>query len=283
MSLDGAVGGAYPRGVEFPMSLKLEERERVFTTSGTYLGGVDLAPLLVEVAAPVTVVFNVAYSIVDDDGVPAGAGGMAADIGIQTDVHKIVGGQELLVMATADLPAFFDGWRQFGGSDVDALDLPAPPTAEDMDAAVGAVERPAKKGRRFLTRRQQRQLERPVLSSLATPTFYYHGHDDIYFVLESRTDRLARLVLRRLLALKAGSARRRQRVTVPDPGDHVAASLLDESHGWTGEISESTPESVSIALAPVTWRLGQRLPRKPAYYAVFDIPSKEWELRRFVP
>jgi hypothetical protein len=269
--------------VGFPISLKCEEREHVFTTSGTYLAGADLAPLLVEVAASVTAVFNVAYSIVDDDGVPATAGEMAAYIGIQTDVHKIAGGQEFLVMASADLPAFFGGWRQFGGYDVDVLDWPAPPTAADVGAAVAAVERPAKQGRRFLTRRQEQRLEGLVLSSLATPTVYYHGHDDTYFELESRTDRLTGLVLRRLLALEAGSAWRRQRVTVPDPGDHIAAKLLDESHAWTGEISESTPESVSIALAPVAWRLGQRHPRKPAYYAVFDIPSKEWELRRFVP
>jgi hypothetical protein len=265
------------------MLLKFEEREGLFTTAGAGLRGVDIAPLLVQVAAPVAVVFNVGWFTIDNDGVPAGAGEMAADIGVQTDVHKLVGGQELLVMPSADLPAFFDGWRQFDPWEVDALDWPAPPTAAELANAVAVVDRRPPQRRRFRTRGQGRRLRKPVLSSLATPTFYYHGHDDFYFGLESRTDRLARLVLRRLIAVEAGSAWRSQPVTVPDPGDDVVARLVDSSREWMGEIAESTPESVSIALTASAGRGGRRSPRKPSYLAVFDIPSQEWALRRFVP
>ncbi len=261
------------------MEFKLVERERVFTTHGAFIAGVDLAPLLVHVGAPIAAVFNVNWFT--PDGVPE-AGEMAAEIGVEAEVHKLVDGQELLVMASADLPAFFDGWRQFGPWEVDVLDLPAPPTAAEMDDAVAAVERPPPQRGRLRSRRQERGLAGPVLSSLASPTFYYHGHEDACVRLESRTDRLSRLVLGRCIALEAGKAWRRQRVTVLDPGDDVVARLLDDSHEWMGEISERSPESVSIALSPSTWRDRRRSSGKPSYVAVFDIPSQEWELRRVV-
>ena len=140
------------------MLFKLEERERVFTASGAGLCGVDIAPLLLQVAAPVALVFNVAWSIVDNDDVPGGAGELAADIGVQTDAHELVDGQELLVMASADLPAFFDGWRQFAGYGVDVLDVPAPPTAAEVGDAVAAVDQPAAQRRRFRTQGQERRF-----------------------------------------------------------------------------------------------------------------------------
>ena len=263
------------------MSLTLQEREGVFITVGAGAGGVDLTPLLVQLAAPVAIVFNVDWSIDYDDGMPANAGELAADVGVQTEVQKLVDGRELLVMASADLPAFFDGWRRFGPRNVDVLDWPAPPTATELGEAVAAVDPPESQQRRFLRRGHKRRLRSPVLSSLARPTFHYHGHDDYYFGLESRTDRLARLVLRRLIALEAGSAWKRQSVTVPDPGDDVVARLLDDSHKWTSNLSDSTPESVTIALTARGAR-GGRSSLKPSYVAIFHIPSQEWELLRVV-
>src|SRR5262249_36923525 len=107
------------------------------------------------------------------------------------------------------------------------------------------------------------------------------GHDDCYFTVESRTDRLPRMVLRRLLAVEARSAWRRQPPDLPDPGEEVAERLLDQSHAWTAKIIESTPEWVAVALWPLPCRPWV-LEGTPAYWCVFDIPMERWELRRFV-
>jgi hypothetical protein len=271
----------YPADVGFPISFRLEKREGVLTTSGVRLRGVDLAPLLVQVAAPVALIFNANWLIFDD--VPAGAGDLAAVSGVQADVRKLVGGHEALVITSADLRAFFDGWQHFGPVDIDAVDWPTPPTGAELESAVAALDQPTTQPRRFHKRRHERRFRGPVLSALTTPTFYYHGHDDHYFYLESRTDHLARLVLRRLIALEAGFAWKRQRITVPDPGDDVVARLLDDSHEWMHEISDSTPESVTIALTASAGRSGRRSSRKPSYVAVFHIPTQKWELLRVVP
>src|SRR5713101_7268675 len=109
---------------------------------------------------------------------------------------------------------------------------------------------------------------------------YYHGDDELYFALESHTDRWPRLILRRLLALTAEAAWKRQNVTVPDPADDLARRLLDESRESLGEMYERTAESVTIGLSP--WHPAISVRRKLAYLAVFDIPAQQWELRRFI-
>jgi hypothetical protein len=83
---------------------------------------------------------------------------------------------------------------------------------------------------------QRRTPTAPLLQTLTDATTYYHGHDDWYFVLESRTDRLPRLVLRRLLANRAALAWRPGTMIVPDPDDELAETLLDYSREWAGEI-----------------------------------------------
>ena len=283
--------------MSFPISLQVQEREDVLTTFGTELRGVDLARLVVEFGAlaPVAVVFEERITVPDEI---IGTGEMAAEMGIRMDVYETLGGREMLVMATVDLPAFFDAWPGFGGYDVDVIDLSSPPAGEDAEEICSAVDRSWERpmtawqrrlgGRRPSTPPSFRagyrwgSLGPAVLSSLETPTMYYHGHDECYFAVESRTDRLPRLILRRLLALKAGAAWRRQKVIVPDPAEDVAAQLLDESREWVGEMYESTVESVTIELSPIGWWPGKRVPRKPAYVAVFHIPAQQWELRRVV-
>jgi hypothetical protein len=267
------------------MSLEVEERDGVFTASGVVLTGVGVAELLVTEVRPVSVVFNIGYSIVDEDGGPAGAADMAADIGVRADALKMANGQEMFAIASTDLRAFFVGWTRFGGYDVDVLDLALRPGPEDVERISAAIERSQEGETKRRRRLRDRQRPPAVLSSLEAPTIYYHGHDDCYFTLETRTNRLPSLVLRRLLAIEASNAWMRQPPDLPDPGEDVAERLLDQSPAWTGKIVETTPEWVAIALWPRPWRLGQRsepFDRKPAYWAVFDIPTKQWELRSFV-
>lgn len=262
------------------MSLEVEQRDGVFTASGVDLTGVGVAELLVTEALPLSVIFNVGYSIIDYDGVPAGAADMAADIGIRAAALKMADGQEMLAIASTDLRAFFVGWKQFGGYNVDVLDLALPPGPEDIERISAAVERSREGGRRRRRRLRDRLRPPAVLSSLEAPTIYYHGEDDCYFTLESHTNRLPSLVLRRLLAIEASNAWKRQPPDIPDPGENVAERLLDQSPAWTAKIVETTPEWVAIALWPRPW--SEPFDRKPAYWSVFDIPTKQWELRRFV-
>ena len=123
------------------MSLEVEQRDGVFTASGVDLTGVGVAELLVTEALPLSVIFNVGYSIIDYDGVPAGAADMAADIGIRAAALKMADGQEMLAIASTDLRAFFVGWKQFGGYNVDVLAWGLPPGPEDIERISAAVER----------------------------------------------------------------------------------------------------------------------------------------------
>jgi hypothetical protein len=118
----------------------------------------------------------------------------------------------------------------------------------------------------------------PVLSSVKAASTYFSGHDDCYFYVESRTNRIPQAILCRLLALLAGSAllRGRAAADVPEPSLDLAAELLSRSDQWVGLATLRPSGNVTVDLSPTGWRLNQPIPNRPTVAAVLDLSSGAW-------
>ncbi|MDQ6615292.1 MAG: hypothetical protein M3083_11230 [Actinomycetota bacterium] len=126
-----------------------------------------------------------------------------------------------------------------------------------------------------------RRGDPPVLGGIDRASLYFGGHDDCYFYVESRTPRLPRLILCRLLALLVGAALIRDKdvVEIPEPSEDFAAALLSRNHAWVGVASTPERDEVRIELTPMGWHLGQPIPYDPIQTAILNLAAREWTLR----
>jgi hypothetical protein len=253
----------------FPLSIEVERRNSVWFLDGVVLSARDLAPLLPEFSGSYAVVLNLFHtSWFDEKGASRPGSNIALEEGVPVEVRYDSAGSEQLLVPTASLRLFFSA---FNPVDVDVVDVPTLPSDEELEQIVTAVET-AQVG------------EGSVLSSLERPSIYYRGHDDCYFWIEARTDRLARLVFCRLLAqlVEGALIGPGQAALVPEPHERLAAELLNRSNVWTGTVRTTEDGLVDVALAPAKWRLGGRFSHSAAYSAVFDASAGQWDPHRKV-
>jgi hypothetical protein len=261
--------GSQGRG--FPLSMRWQRIDGIFSAFGTALRASDLASAVATAVPPVCVVLNVGHTAhLDDGNRPLPLSAIAERKGVEAEVHDISwaserGSQgELLVVDASHLDGLLSGWSLY---DIDVLWLADRPGSNELDEIALAIN----------TRRGD---DSPLLASLDEPRVYFNGHDDCYFYVECRDDVLLRLILRRLLALLAGSCMlaTSNEVVIAEPGDAIVDALLGRAHAWVGDASSMRDNNVAVELTVAEWRLSQSVPYDPALTALYVPATAEWTL-----
>ncbi|GAA2532497.1 hypothetical protein GCM10010201_34960 [Pilimelia columellifera subsp. columellifera] len=240
-------------GDPFPLAFSVTETANCWRIQAAAASIAELADLLMSAMQPYTVVADLeTNSYLDDDWQPWRPSAIAADRNVTCLTHPIgeslgptVGlADELLVLDTADLARFVDGWSPY---ELTLLDLAAPASTdslEELALAWGTAD-----------------WESPVLPTLPGVRTWYSGHDNCYLTIETADSGMPAAVLARLLALKAGSLLLgdAEQIRVPDPSLNHVRELLQHPHwsGWrnptaTAELSSRCRPSIAPGDSPTT-------------------------------
>lgn len=257
----------------FPLSIGVVESEGIWTVGATAARTCDVIDVLAGSAHDTAMVLNVGQtSWLTDDHTPWPLGRIAQEQNVDATVHDIGWAApspdldgDLLVMAWRDLYQLLDGWSPYG---IDILDIPGPlPEVDELVLAINT-----------------RDAATCMLPRSPGSGIYYSGHDDCYLHAETIDATLPTRLLTRLLTLFAGSALLgddTDTLTVPQPEQRLAATLLHHGSHWVGTILNSQPgRTVTLALTPTAkaWRLADPVPVEPSHRITLDLPASTWRV-----
>lgn len=259
-------------GGPFPLSVDWRRSDGVWTAHGTALRAFDFVSAASGLLPPIALAFNIGQTAFVDGDRVSPASRIAALQGVNVEVHDIswasrgFESSELLEMESGQLLQFLDGWSMY---DLDLLALAERRASASIDQIVLAVN-------------THTIEDPPILSQLESSAVYFGGHDDCYFTVETRDERLIRAILGRLLTLIVGSKLLDDapECAVSEPDEKLVDAILEQGKALVGVAAQDEAGDVTVRLTQGVWRLGNAVPNNPSMLASYRSTTRQWSVAR---
>ena len=273
-------------GGRFPLSFRVDRTDPdIQRVSIVAVRVTDCAPVLVDLARPTIVAFNISHNTFGADGelldpIEIARSTDTAAVGYQTDWAVPGAGRHLgrphhgaVALPKSGLPEFL---RRINHHDLELIDASDAPSVDGFDE--------------FILR--WNTATKPGLAGCPDARFYLRSHDDCYLNAESRCPSMTTDILRIGIGIHFGAhlvqGQATDGTTVTLPPATLVRALTDNAASWTSCAPPSGHSSshghstetgtITLFVAPVEWRLGDSLPTVPTRRIEYEPVAATWSI-----